>query len=64
MVMALIYTKCGEFDQALDQLQVLLSEQTDVSVNSIRMNSNFAPLRELPRYQQMMRDYQSTAGLP
>lgn len=64
MVMAIIYVKCGKYDNALDQVEVLLSEQTGYSVNSFQRNSNFEPLRALPRYQEMMRKYGGTAGQP
>ncbi len=62
MVMAIIYAKCGEYDKALDEIEILLSEQTDVSVNFLKMNGNFEPLRALPRYQDMIRKYRSTAS--
>ncbi len=65
MVMAVIYTECGQYDKALDELEVLLSELTGYSVNSLKMSSHFDPLRKLPRYQEMMRKYAgTTASLP
>lgn len=64
MVMAVIYVKCGKYDEAIDQLEVLLSEQTGFTVNSFKKNSNLDPLRDLPRYQEMIRKYGSTASRP
>jgi|CXWL01.1.fsa_nt_gi hypothetical protein len=64
MVMAIIYVKCGKYDEAIDQLEVLLSEQTGFTVNSFSKNSNLDPLRDLPRYQEMIRKYSSTAARP
>lgn len=64
MVMAVIYTKCGQYDKALDELEVLLSQLTGYSVNSLKMSGHFDPLRKLPRYQEMIRKYGSTTNLP
>ncbi len=62
MVMAIIYTKCKQYDKALDELEVLLSEQTSYSTKLLSRNSLFAPLRNLPRYQEMMKKYASATG--
>lgn len=62
MVMAVIYVKCGEFDKALDELEELLSQPTNYSVNDFKLNSELEPIRKLPRYQEMMRRYRSTSG--
>ena len=62
MVMAVIYVKCGEFDKALDELEELLSQQTNYSVNDFKLNGELEPLRKLPRYQEMMRKYSAGAG--
>lgn len=65
MVMAFIYVKCGRYEQALDELEVLLSEQTPYTVNDFKLNRELDPLRKLPRYQEMVRKYAGTsAGLP
>ncbi len=57
MVMAIIFTKCGQYDKALDELEVLLSQETGAAVNDFKMNNHLDPLRELPRYQEMMKKY-------
>jgi len=62
MVMAVIYVKCGEFDKALDELEELLSQQTNYSVNDLKLNGELEPLRKLPRYQEMMRMYSTPSG--
>lgn len=62
MVMAIIYTKCGKYEKALDEIQVLFSEQTSFSVNALDRNSHFEPLRKLPRYQEMLKKYASLSG--
>lgn len=57
MVMASIYVECGEYDKAMDQLEVLLSEQTPFTVNDFKLNPDLEPLRKLPRYQEMIRKF-------
>jgi tetratricopeptide (TPR) repeat protein len=57
MVMANIYARCGDYDKALDELEELLSQQTNYTVNDFKLNSELEPLRKLPRYQEMMRKY-------
>lgn len=64
MVMATIYIECGELDKALDELEVLLSEQTAFTVNDFKLNKDFEPLRKLPRYQEMIKKYSGTVELP
>jgi hypothetical protein len=57
MVMAKIYAKCGEYDKAFDKLDELLSLRTVYTVNDIKHAQEFVPLRDLPRYQQLMQKY-------
>jgi hypothetical protein len=64
MVMAIIYIKCGEYDKALDELDVLLAQQTPFTVNDFKLNPELEPLRKLPRYQEMIRKYSGTTSLP
>ncbi len=59
MVMAIIYVKCGEYDKAIDQLEVLLGEQTPYTVNDFKLNTELDPLRKLPRYQQLLEKYRN-----
>jgi len=59
MVMAVIYVKCGEFDKALDELEELLSQQTNYTVNDFKLNQDLEPLRKLPRYQRLIEQYGS-----
>jgi len=62
MVMANIYARCGDYDKALDELEELLSQQTNYTVNDFKLNSELEPLRKLPRYQEMMQKYRSASG--
>jgi hypothetical protein len=62
MVMADIYIKCGEYDKALDQLEMLLSQRTGFTANDFKLISYLDPLRHLPRYQEMMKKYAPPSG--
>jgi hypothetical protein len=64
MVMAIIYVKCGKYDKALDELEELLSQQTNYTVNDFKLNKELEPLRKLPRYQEMMRNNATPPGSP
>ncbi len=59
MVMAIIYVRCREYDKAIDELEQLLSQQTNYTVNDFKLNPELTPLRKLPRYQEMLRKYSS-----
>jgi hypothetical protein len=57
MVMALIYVKCGQNDKAISQLEELLAQQTNYTINDFRMHMEFEPLWKLPRYQEMIKKH-------
>lgn len=59
MVMAIIYTNCGRYDEAIDELEELLALGTNYSVNDLKLNIMFDPLRTLPRYQDMIARYKA-----
>jgi tetratricopeptide (TPR) repeat protein len=63
MVMAIIYVKCGQYDKALDELEQLLVEQTNYTMNNFKMNMELAPLWKLPRYQEMIRKYNTISAM-
>jgi hypothetical protein len=62
MVMAIIYVKCGQYDKALDELEELLSQQTNYTVNDFNLNLELQPIWNLPRYQEMMRKYSTPSS--
>jgi len=62
MVMALIYVKCGQYDNAIDELEVLLSQKTNFTVNDFKLNLDLEPLWKLPRYQEMIHRYSDSPG--
>ena len=55
--LALIYTKVGEHDRALDIVERLLSLPSLFSINTLRLNPMFDPLREHPRYGKIIEKY-------
>ena len=57
MVMAQIYTNCGEYDKALDEIEDFLSFETGYTINFLKFESWTRPLRELPRYKELEKQY-------
>jgi hypothetical protein len=57
MVMAQIYTMVGEYDQAIDKLEFLLSIPSWSTPKYVRADPIFAPLRGLPRFEEIMAQY-------
>jgi len=57
MVMAEIYMNCGEFDRALEELEIALSEETFVTVHKLKYTSWLEPVREHSEYKRLMRQY-------
>ena len=57
MVMAEIYTECGRYDEALDELEHILSLETGTTVNELMLQWWIEPLKDLPRYQQLTEMY-------
>jgi len=55
--LAIIYTKSGEFDLALDKLEELLSIPSWISTVWIEWDIRFAPLRTQPKYKKLMIRY-------
>jgi eukaryotic-like serine/threonine-protein kinase len=52
-----IYTTTGEYDQAFDQIEILLSHPTLFSVQILKLDPIFDPLRSHPRYKQIIEKY-------
>jgi len=51
--MAEIYLRCGKYDQAIDQLELWLSVPSDVSIELLRIDPLWDPLRTNPRFQRL-----------
>jgi serine/threonine protein kinase/tetratricopeptide (TPR) repeat protein len=54
--LAQIYTIVGEYDAAVDQLEILLSVPSYVSVHSLRLDPVWDPLRDHPRFQLLLEE--------
>jgi len=63
MVMAIVYTKCGEYDKAIDKLDEVMAQRTIYTVNDLKLNRDLEPLRNLPRYQELIRRYTEDFGV-
>lgn len=57
MVMAIIYSRCGDYDKALDQLEDLLAQETGFTANDFKLCGDLEPVRKLPRYQALLKKY-------
>lgn len=62
MVMASIYTKAGRYDDALDELEFLLSIPSPYTVQFLAVTSAFDPLRDHLRYQALITRYENRHG--
>ncbi len=57
MVMAQIYAKCQQFDNAIDELEYLFSYENEFSVNELKFIKEFDPIRDHPRYKALLKKY-------
>jgi serine/threonine protein kinase len=55
--LAQIYAMTGEYDAAIDQLEILLSTPSDFSVQLLRIDPSWDPLREIPRFKKLLGEY-------
>ncbi len=55
--LAKIYTQVGETDKALDLIDELLSIPCDLSVGRLRIDRAWDPLRDDPRFQEILEKY-------
>jgi hypothetical protein len=49
-----IYVLCGEYDEALDALETLLTIPGLVTRWRVRLNPSFDPLRDHPRFKRLV----------
>lgn len=54
--LAQIYTMIGEHDQAIDQLEYLLSHPYEYTIPLFRIDPKWNPLREHPRFQKLLEE--------
>ena len=57
MELAVIYTIVGEYDAALEEIEYLLSIPSWYSVHDVRLDPQFDPLRDHPRYEALLKKY-------
>jgi hypothetical protein len=52
--LARIYTMVGEYDAAIDQLEILLAVPSETAVPMLRIDPTWNPLRGHPRFQALL----------
>ncbi|MEE8578072.1 MAG: hypothetical protein V3T31_12525 [candidate division Zixibacteria bacterium] len=55
--MARIYANCGKYDEAIDELELVLSLKTHITVNTLRLKHWIDPLRNHPRFRALSVKY-------
>jgi serine/threonine-protein kinase len=55
--LAEVYCRVGEYDKALDEIDHLLSIPSFFSVHELKLSPWYDPLRNLPRYKQIVEKY-------
>ena len=63
MVMIEIYMLCGMQQEAMDEIDELLSLETVFTANSLNFIPLLDPLREHPRFLEMMSRYALTGNI-
>lgn len=61
--MAEIHTMLGDYDQALNEIEEVLSMPFGFSVKSLMLDPRWDPLRSHPRYKQIIAKYSSSPSL-
>jgi serine/threonine-protein kinase len=56
--LAEVYVLAGDYEQALDQVEVLLSVPSDLSVGLLKLDPLWDPLRDHPRFQALLEEYE------
>ncbi len=56
--LAQIYVMVGEYDDAMDQVELLLSSTGYISIHSLRLDPLWDPLRSNPRFQALLEKYE------
>jgi hypothetical protein len=62
MVMAQIYVQCKQYDNAIDELEYLFSQENEFSVNELKFMKDFDSIRDHPRYKALLKKYGAAGG--
>ena len=57
--LARIYSMVGEYDAAIDQLEILLAVPSPTAVPMLRIDPAWEPLRDNPRFQALLAKYEN-----
>ncbi|MFB3111982.1 MAG: hypothetical protein ACE10G_08115, partial [Gemmatimonadales bacterium] len=57
--LARIYAMVGEYDAAIDQLEILLAVPSPTAVPMLRIDPTWEPLRGHPRFQRLLEQYEN-----
>jgi len=57
MVMATIYTIVGEYENAIDELELLLSIPSWCSAEYLKVDPIYDPLKDIPRFKALLEKY-------
>ena len=52
--LAHIYVLVGDYDEAIDQVRILMSAEAPVSTPWLRVDPTWDPIREDPRFQEIL----------
>ena len=55
--LAIIYTMVGDQDAAIDLLEQLLDNPSEISVALLKIDPIWNPLRDNPKFQQLLQKY-------
>jgi tetratricopeptide (TPR) repeat protein len=57
-----VYAMVGDYDQALDLIEYLLSHPSELSVPLLKIDPKWDPLRDHPRFQALIEKYEKEHG--
>jgi serine/threonine-protein kinase len=60
--LALIYTMVGEYEKAIDQIEYLLSIPSQLTLQMLRVDPVWNPLREHPRFRRLLEEDKQYIG--
>ncbi|MGH8015193.1 MAG: hypothetical protein ACREBV_03285 [Candidatus Zixiibacteriota bacterium] len=60
--MAQIYMECERYDDAFEELEYLFSLESEFSVNELKFMKEFDPIRDHPRYKELLKKYGASDG--